>query len=99
MISYPYGCLFRLSSADLGPPSKVELSPVSNLLGVAISPPLTSEGESMKRNVPQMYYRIHYWSRLAGPQVGGGIDLSFGRLATLSLTSTHSDHGEITLPL
>ncbi|XP_062312523.1 interferon alpha/beta receptor 1b-like [Osmerus eperlanus] len=54
--------------ADLGPPSKVELSPVSNLLGVAISPPLTSEGEYMKQDVPQMYYRIHYWSRLEDPQ-------------------------------
>lgn len=54
--------------AKLGPPSKVKLVSVGNLLEVVISDPLSSTGESMKAHVPFLSYRIHYWSRSADPQ-------------------------------
>uniref|UniRef100_A0A4W5KAU7 Fibronectin type-III domain-containing protein n=1 Tax=Hucho hucho TaxID=62062 RepID=A0A4W5KAU7_9TELE len=54
--------------ALLGPPSRVELAPVGNLLNVAISDPLTSTQGSMKEQVPFLYYRILYWSRSDDPQ-------------------------------
>nr|CBL94871.1 cytokine receptor family member b5 like precursor [Oncorhynchus mykiss] len=44
--------------ASLGPPSRVELAPVGNLLDVTISDPLTSTQHSMKEHVLFLYYRI-----------------------------------------
>uniref|UniRef100_A0AAZ3REX9 Fibronectin type-III domain-containing protein n=1 Tax=Oncorhynchus tshawytscha TaxID=74940 RepID=A0AAZ3REX9_ONCTS len=55
--------------ASLGPPSRVELAPVGNLLDVTISDPLTSTQHSMKEHVLFLYYRILYWSRSDDPQV------------------------------
>ncbi|XP_071210518.1 interferon alpha/beta receptor 1a isoform X1 [Salvelinus alpinus] len=54
--------------ASLGPPSRVELAPVKNLLDVTISDPLTSTQGSMKEHVPFLDYRILYWSRSDDPQ-------------------------------
>uniref|UniRef100_A0A8C8HZE6 Fibronectin type-III domain-containing protein n=1 Tax=Oncorhynchus tshawytscha TaxID=74940 RepID=A0A8C8HZE6_ONCTS len=54
--------------ASLGPPSRVELAPVGNLLDVTISDPLTSTQHSMKEHVLFLYYRILYWSRSDDPQ-------------------------------
>ncbi|CAB1329116.1 unnamed protein product [Coregonus sp. 'balchen'] len=54
--------------ASLGPPSRVELAPVGNLLDVTISDPLTSTQGSMKDHIPSLYYHILYWSRSDDPQ-------------------------------
>ncbi|XP_031657137.1 interferon alpha/beta receptor 1a-like isoform X1 [Oncorhynchus kisutch] len=55
-------------NALLGPPSRVEMAPVGNLLDVTISDPLTSTQHSMKEHVLFLYYRILYWSRSDDPQ-------------------------------
>ncbi|CAB1346578.1 unnamed protein product [Coregonus sp. 'balchen'] len=54
--------------AVLGPPSRVELAPVGNLLDVTISDPLTSTQGSMKEHVLSLYYHILYWSHSDDPQ-------------------------------
>ncbi|KAM9447850.1 interferon alpha/beta receptor 1b-like isoform 2-T2 [Salvelinus alpinus] len=54
--------------ASLGPPSRVELAPVKNLLDVTISDPLNSTQGSMKEHIPFLDYRILYWSRSDDPQ-------------------------------
>uniref|UniRef100_A0A8C8HZT4 Fibronectin type-III domain-containing protein n=1 Tax=Oncorhynchus tshawytscha TaxID=74940 RepID=A0A8C8HZT4_ONCTS len=59
---------FTHSHTSLGPPSRVELAPVGNLLDVTISDPLTSTQHSMKEHVLFLYYRILYWSRSDDPQ-------------------------------
>uniref|UniRef100_A0A673YZJ7 Interleukin 10 receptor, beta n=1 Tax=Salmo trutta TaxID=8032 RepID=A0A673YZJ7_SALTR len=53
--------------ASLGPPSRVELAPVGNLLDVTISDPLTSTQGSMKEHVLFLYYRILYWEDTVAP--------------------------------
>ncbi|XP_052348787.1 interferon alpha/beta receptor 1a-like isoform X5 [Oncorhynchus keta] len=55
-------------NASLGPPSRVEMAPVGNLLDVTISDPVTSTQHSMKEHVLYLYYRILYWSRSDDPQ-------------------------------
>uniref|UniRef100_A0AAZ3RU45 Fibronectin type-III domain-containing protein n=1 Tax=Oncorhynchus tshawytscha TaxID=74940 RepID=A0AAZ3RU45_ONCTS len=60
--------LHRFTCSSLGPPSRVELAPVGNLLDVTISDPLTSTQHSMKEHVLFLYYRILYWSRSDDPQ-------------------------------
>ncbi|KAG7463675.1 hypothetical protein MATL_G00179100 [Megalops atlanticus] len=47
--------------ANLGPPSKVEVTSGIRLLEVQISDPLTSTNGSMKEIYPDMYYLIMYW--------------------------------------
>ncbi|XP_024244816.1 interferon alpha/beta receptor 1a [Oncorhynchus tshawytscha] len=54
--------------AALGPPSRVELAPVGNLLDVTISDPLTSTQGSMKEHVLSLYYHILYWSLSDDPR-------------------------------
>ncbi|KAM9347164.1 interferon alpha/beta receptor 1b-like [Symphorus nematophorus] len=53
---------------NLGPPSKVRLSPAGNVLDVFISDPLTSTNTSMKEKQPGMYYSIVYWEGSADTQ-------------------------------
>ena len=55
--------------AALGPPSRVELAPVGNLLDVTISDPLTSTQGSMKEHVLSLYYHILYWNLSDDPRV------------------------------
>ncbi|NP_001268309.1 cytokine receptor family member b5 precursor [Oncorhynchus mykiss] len=54
--------------AALGPPSRVELAPVGNLLDVTISDPLTSTQGSMKEHVLSLYYHILYWNLSDDPR-------------------------------
>ncbi|KAK7153520.1 hypothetical protein R3I94_007029 [Phoxinus phoxinus] len=50
--------------ACLGPPSSVKLTSVKGDLEIVITDPLSSNNESMKTLVPDIYYLIHYWKRL-----------------------------------
>ncbi|XP_036396856.1 interferon alpha/beta receptor 1a-like [Megalops cyprinoides] len=50
--------------AELGPPSKVEVTAVKGLLQIWISDPLTSSNTSMKDTlVPDLYYLIQFWKQ------------------------------------
>lgn len=53
----------------MGPPTKVDLSPAGSDLDVVISDPLTSTNNSMKDNLPKLYYHILYWERSVNTQV------------------------------
>ncbi|KAL4608968.1 interferon alpha/beta receptor 1b-like isoform X2 [Arapaima gigas] len=50
--------------ANLGPPSKVEVTPVDNGLTVNISDPLSSTNTSMRDFHKNMYYSIQYWKHM-----------------------------------
>lgn len=56
-------CPFSGSTADLGPPVKVELRPAGNLLDVTISEPRSSQDTVMKEHLSKLYYRIKYWEQ------------------------------------
>ncbi|XP_054470843.1 interferon alpha/beta receptor 1b-like isoform X2 [Anoplopoma fimbria] len=47
--------------ANLGPPTKVDLSPAGSDLDIFISDPLTNNNISMKESLPNIYYHILYW--------------------------------------
>ncbi|KAM9486680.1 interferon alpha/beta receptor 1b-like isoform 2-T2 [Clarias gariepinus] len=49
--------------AAIGPPSALNVTPVSGLLQVTITDPLTIKNSSMKEYLPNMYYLIEYWKR------------------------------------
>ncbi|KAF5903286.1 interferon alpha/beta receptor 1b-like [Clarias magur] len=49
--------------AAIGPPSALSVTPVSGLLQVAMTDPLTTTNCSMKEYLPNMYYIIQYWKR------------------------------------
>ncbi|XP_068185368.1 interleukin-10 receptor subunit beta [Antennarius striatus] len=70
--------------ADVGPPSKVELSAAGSVLDVIISDPLTNNNVSMKEKLSGLYYHIVYREGPAGAPASGVESLnSSSNLVTL----------------
>ncbi|CAJ1078867.1 interleukin-10 receptor subunit beta isoform X2 [Xyrichtys novacula] len=57
------------TDADVGPPSKVELSPAGSDLDVNITDPLTSNNTSMREHLSDLQYKILYWEHSEDAQV------------------------------
>ncbi|XP_068602088.1 interleukin-10 receptor subunit beta [Brachionichthys hirsutus] len=57
--------------ADVGPPSKVDLSLAGSVLDVVIADPLTSGNASMKEVLSGLYYRVIYWEGPADAPTSG----------------------------
>ncbi|XP_034550135.1 interleukin-10 receptor subunit beta isoform X2 [Notolabrus celidotus] len=57
------------TDANVGPPSKVDLSPAGSDLDVLITDPLTSKNTSMREHLKELYYNIQYWEQTEDTQV------------------------------
>ncbi|XP_074551562.1 interferon alpha/beta receptor 1b-like isoform X2 [Halichoeres trimaculatus] len=57
------------TDANVGPPSKVDLSPAGSDLDVFITDPLTNNNTSMRENLNNLYYKIQYWEHSEDSQV------------------------------